>query len=128
MLSDFQTSVVTASETAKALFEQERVSIDSFRKRGSFALRLRGGVYVVEDAAGVLYVGQTGRTLNARFFWTITDNHASKAWFERAQKLWFMPLSNATDRLLLELLLIVAYQPIFNKKPASRPIDLFGSI
>jgi hypothetical protein len=82
----------------------------------------KGSVYVYFDAnLNALYVGETGGGIKARSNF-ITSKHRNATWWKRWKHIYFLPCSDRTDRLTLELLLILSYQPKGNTKPGPRLI------
>jgi len=95
---------------------------DDWDKRGKLEDKGIGVVYAFINAKGkCLYVGQTTGTLkqraNAR-----TSLHYQAVWWQEWRWLRFMNISNQTDQLILEALLILALSPQCNIKPAARRI------
>ncbi len=91
-----------------------------------------GAVYSFFDADDyALYVGQTGAAITTRANYE-TSRHYDAPWWklwnpaERSRRrpgtLMFVNLPDETDRLTLELLLILSLRPCYNKKPRARNI------
>ena len=85
-----------------------------------------GAVYVYYDSEDIpLYVGQTKRGIKARLY-DQTSPHKKKTWWAKWHVMRFVQLTDEMDRLTLEFLLILAYQPKWNVKPRAKAIsDLF---
>lgn len=116
------------SAKAKTWFEQRTrsYSASEFKARGGLNDSGRGAVYVYFDGTSrALYVGMTKRKVKARLH-DQTSPHKRKKWFKKMASMRFMQLENDMDRLTLEFLLILAYEPAYNEKPrAVRPNELF---
>jgi hypothetical protein len=67
-----------------------------------------------------LYVGETGRRIKERSH-AVTHPYRSQPWWNEWVALRLAPMTYRTDRLAIELLLILALAPTHNKKPGSRP-------
>ena len=74
--------------------------------------------YFAPDGAA-LYVGEAGRPIKRRMH-DQTSPHKNAAWWQSWEKVRLLAVTNRTDRLALELLLILALKPAFNSKPAAR--------
>lgn len=118
-------SLATTAAVARAWFEDrtELKSRHEFEARGALGDSGTGAVYAYFSAKGhALYVGQTGRAVKARLH-DQTSPHKMKAWWGEWSYMRFTPLSCEVDRLVLEALLIAAYEPSANEKPKAKPID-----
>ena len=81
-----------------------------------------GAVYAFLDKRGrTLYVGQTGATLKVRATYE-TARHYDTVWWSEWTTLRFLNVENETDRLAVELLLILALAPTQNVRPRFRPL------
>lgn len=113
------------TRTAKAWFEASTTarSRAEFDGRGTLRDPAIGSVYVYYDDLGqALYVGQTNRGVKTRSN-DDTHCHRKSGWWPKWRTLCFFPLGGEMDRLTLELLLILAYQPTANKKPSAKAIE-----
>ena len=82
----------------------------------------QGAVYAFFGADNrAIYVGETGRTIKSRQH-DETSPHKLKPWWERWTTVRFVGVPDRTDRLTLELLLILSLSPEGNEKPAGRDI------
>ncbi len=121
----------STSEAAKVLFEQGAILINdkadfSRRRMGDEG---KGAVYVYYDETmQAIYVGQTSRHVKARLY-DQTSPHQKKEWWQEWKVMRFLPLHIVDDRLVLEMLLIIAYAPTYNVKPGSLDINgLFADL
>ncbi len=90
--------------------------------KGQLGDQGNGSVYAFFDAQGhAVYVGETGRSIKSRQH-DQTSPHKYARWWGRWTKVWFVALPNRTDRLTLELLLVLRLSPEFNVKPGRRKI------
>lgn len=103
--------------------ETEKITRDEYKNKGGLGDKKTGSVYVYyKQINEVLYVGETGGGVKERTHFP-TARHITTDWWDQWKYLRFLPISNQTDRLILELLLILAYKPRYNKKPGTRPIE-----
>ncbi|MDB5240890.1 MAG: hypothetical protein JWP57_1515, partial [Spirosoma sp.] len=126
-ISQIRDSLQLASDAAKIMFESATVPVGkSSFSRSKMGDNGTGAVYVYYDANGdAIYVGQTGRYVKSRLY-DKTSPHAQKAWYNNWVEMRFLPMQKDADRLVLEFLLIIAYQPPNNLKPSSINVkDLF---
>jgi hypothetical protein len=82
----------------------------------------KGSVYVYYRNKTALYVGQTGRKVKSRLH-DKTSPHKKAKWWKIWNNMRFMNLEKQEDRLVLEFLLILAYEPTHNKKPKALKIS-----
>ncbi|OWQ41660.1 MULTISPECIES: GIY-YIG nuclease family protein [Pseudomonas] len=118
-------SLAVTASVARAWFE-DRAKIKTrlqFEARGGLGDEGVGSVYVYFLEAGhAVYVGQTGRTIKARLH-DVTSPHKKKVWWGEWSYMRFVSLADDVDRLMLEALLIAAYEPIENIKPKAKDIN-----
>lgn len=82
-----------------------------------------GAVYAFFNERGeCLYVGQTLQLLKARARLQ-TSRHLSQSWWPKWRRLRFVNISDRTDQIVLETLLILSLSPKHNTKPAARNIQ-----
>ena len=80
----------------------------------------QGAVYAYFAAnESALYVGETKRRIKQRMH-DQTSPHKDALWWNSWTTVRFLQVSDRTDRLALELLLILALKPAFNSKPGPR--------
>lgn len=92
---------------------------DYFAK-GKLGDKGTGAVYAYFDSDGTaLYVGQASRPIKSRIH-DQTSPHKNTEWWKSWKVVRFLNLQNQTDRLTLELLLILQLKPKFNLKPSAR--------
>ncbi|WP_114070887.1 GIY-YIG nuclease family protein [uncultured Comamonas sp.] len=118
----FRRSLASASENAINFFMSKTFVHDRsvFFARGKLGDDGSGAVYAYYDEHGkALYVGQSGRTIKSRMH-DQTSPHKKTLWWETWKTMRFVQVRDCTDRLTLELLLILALQPAFNTKPGPR--------
>jgi hypothetical protein len=97
-------------------------SHDDWCKHGGLSDSGKGAVYAFLSKNGrTFYVGQTGASLKKRANY-VTSCHYDTVWWKRWTTLRFLNIKNETDRLALELLLILALAPKSNVKPCFRPL------
>jgi len=112
------------AEKAKRWFLAEACSRSpaDWNKHGGLHDRGDGAVYAFSGQNGKsLYVGQTGASLKARANYE-TSRHYDTVWWAKWEMLRFLNIEGETDRLALELLLILALAPKYNLRPQFRPI------
>jgi hypothetical protein len=97
-------------------------SPSDWSKRGGLGDSGDGAVYAFFASNGItLYVGQTGTSLKARANYE-TSCHYDTVWWKKWTALRFLNIDVETDRLALELLLILSLAPKHNLKPRFRPL------
>ena len=119
----FRNEVKAVCDEAKRWFI--RKSISKSRKeyfaKGKLCDNGKGAVYVYFKGSKALYVGEAGRPIKRRMH-DKTSPHKDQPWFKEWTRVRFVNLPERTDRLTLELFLILAYKPKNNVKPGSRSI------
>ncbi|MEZ9478145.1 GIY-YIG nuclease family protein [Vibrio splendidus] len=119
ILNQLKKSVVQTVALSKEWFELNSKLIDrvNYFKRGALNDNGTGSVYAYFSSDGeCLYVGQTSRTIKARQH-DQTSAHKNKDWWSDWDHVRFVQEKNNDSRLLLEILLIQAYEPNNNVKP-----------
>jgi len=117
-----RSSLEKASADAKHFFWSKTSEKDraAFFARGKLGDDGTGAVYAYFDEVGnALYVGEAGRPIKRRMH-DQTSPHKEKLWWETWKTVRFLQVRDRTDRLTLELLLILALKPEFNSKPGAR--------
>jgi hypothetical protein len=121
----FKASLAQVADDARAWFEHSSspLSRHAFEGRSAKGTAPRAAVYVYYGSEGVaLYVGQSGRAVKARLY-DQTSPHARKSWWKDWTSMRHLTLADETDRLVLELALIIAYAPPHNSKPAGKHVS-----
>lgn len=124
-MAALKASLNTTAEQARPWFEGRSIALTKteFGGRSPRGKSPKCGVYVYYGAGATpLYVGQSKRRIKLRLY-DQTSPHAQKPWWGNWTDLRFLAVEKETDRLVLELLLILAYAPPHNRKPAGVPID-----
>ncbi len=124
-LEELKNYIGTTADVARKWFEQESPEIKKrqFKQKGGLNDKKKGAVYVYFDKnRQVLYVGETGGGVKERTHFK-TARHTETEWWPKWQRVRFMSMVDRTSRLTLEMLLILAYQPPYNKKPEARKIE-----
>jgi hypothetical protein len=105
----------------------EKKTRNDFRTKKALGDDGSGAVYVFFDGnENALYVGQSGRHFKKRLY-DPTSPHRKKPWWKKWRIVRFKQVHDQTDRLALELLVILALQPKFNSKPGGRVLaEMFG--
>lgn len=83
-----------------------------------------GCVYAYFNDEGAVYVGITGLRVKSRLK-TPTSPHLEAEWWPSWTHMRFLPLKSASDRIVLEYLLILGLAPVANQKPGAMPIRHF---
>lgn len=122
-------SVSRASSDAAQWFNKIAIikSQSDWTARGQLGDTGAGGVYAFFDRGSCLYVGQTTQSLKSRAS-VKTSNHYDTVWWSRWTSVRFVNLSDRTDQLVLEMLLVLALKPEFNEKPCARDLRKIFSI
>ena len=128
-LQKLQRTTSRTATSAKVWFEAESelVKKAQFKTTGGLKDAGTGAVYVYFRNKNVEYVGETSRKVKARMH-DVTSPHKKAKWWPTWTHMRFLQISNRTDRLTLELLLVLGYLPKYNEKPGARSADeLFAS-
>ena len=124
-------SLYAASKTATNWFCSVSIAKtpSEWKKRGGLDDAGTGSVYVFYGAHdSALYVGQTNRSLKQRALYQ-KSRHYVAPWWNNWKTVRFLNITNETDRLALELLLILDLLPKHNKKPGARAMnDMLSSL
>ena len=126
--SKLQDAIDTAVDAAAEWFlrnSQVRTR-KSFMGRGQLGPKSKSAVYLYSDGQdSALYVGQSKRSIKARLH-DETSPHKKKEWWPKWTTVRFVQVPNETDRITLELLLILSFRPPYNTRPAARNVfDMF---
>lgn len=85
-----------------------------------------GCIYIFFNRSGnAIYVGQTKMRLKARIK-VKTSKHDSQIWWSKVHTVSFINVDNQAERLILEMLLILAAKPKENKHPCNTDIKLMS--
>lgn len=115
-------SLEQACGDAKDLFFASTLpkSREDYFSKGKLGDNGKGAVYVYFAASGeALYVGEASRPIKRQMH-DQTSPHTTTAWWAAWGNVRFLQVNNRTDRLTLELLLILALKPVFDSKPGAR--------
>lgn len=127
-VENLRNSTRTLVDDTRTWFEgvTEKIPRDLFEKKGKMSDSGDGAVYIYyRDSGEAVYVGQTKRRVKSRLH-DETSKHKEAEWWPEWKHMRFVQMNDLNDRRLLEALLILAYQPDFNKDPGPRQIsDLF---
>jgi hypothetical protein len=123
-INEMKKELRTAAGSAKKWFASKATEKDrkTYFARGKLGDSGIGAVYVYSKNEEALYVGQSGRHIKRRMH-DQTSPHKKKKWWKEWDKVAFLNIKNRTDRLTLELLLILSLQPKYNVKPEARKIS-----
>lgn len=113
-----------ATNKARAWFEAKSPALHrpEFEQRSKKGESPKCAVYVYYgDDGTALYVGQSKRRIKLRLHDQISP-HRLKAWWASWATVRHLTLQDETDRLVLELMLILAYAPPHNRKPAGKDV------
>ncbi|MDD5273522.1 MAG: GIY-YIG nuclease family protein [Methylovulum sp.] len=122
-------SIKSSTDLAKIWFESKTTAKDreTFEAKGKLGDTNEGSVYVYYEQNGsALYVGQTSNGIKTRLHHQ-TSAHKTKLWWTNWTTMRFVQLPDETDRLVLELMLILAYSPRYNIKPKAKNLDTLFS-
>lgn len=118
-------SLAYASSNAKTLFfdQAKFKSREQYLAKGGLGDDGNGAVYAYFDRNGrALYVGETSRPVKRRMH-DQTSPHKKAKWWESWESIRFLQVRDQTDRLALELLLILSLCPTNNSKPRPRDVS-----
>jgi GIY-YIG catalytic domain len=101
---------------------------DEYFAKGKLGDDGSGAVYAYLDENNkALYIGEAGRPIKRRMH-DEKSPHKHANWWECWKKVRFLQMPCRTDRLALELLLILACKPPYNTKPGPRDYRvMFGN-
>ena len=100
----------------------ERTREEYFAK-GKLGDAGKGAVYVYLNAHHEpLYVGEAGRPIKRRMH-DLTSPHKKATWWNEWTTVRLLAVHDRTDRLTLELLLILGCKPQFNRKPGACEVE-----
>lgn len=122
--SALRRSLLETTSLAARWFEERAIQVrradweDEPARTGSMA-KIVYGFFDREGQA--LYIGESGTTMKERVR-SRTNSHRKKGWWHSWEFLKVAPVTERTDRLTLELLLILHHQPRHNSKPGPRSI------
>jgi len=95
---------------------------EQWEAKGQLGDEGNGAVYMFFNAQDrAVYVGETGRTIKSRQH-DENSPHKLAPWWPSWTKVLFVAVPDRTDRLTLELLLILGLSPEANEKPGGREI------
>jgi hypothetical protein len=120
----FRQSIASCISTARDWFlaNAKRKSRDDWSMRGGLGDNGLGAVYAFfGQESECFYVGQTTGSVKTRANFE-TSCHYETEWWEHWHELRFLNITNQTDQLVLETLLILSLSPKHNTKPAARLI------
>ncbi len=123
--ADVRQSLRKTAANAKSWFLSTAILKErkDYVARGKLGDDGSGAVYVYFDKSGAaLYVGEAGRPIKRRMH-DQEAPHKKTKWWISWKNVRFLQVRNRTDRLVLELLLILAFMPRFNLKPGARELD-----
>ena len=118
-------AINSASSVARDWFTKHATikTKEDWGARNGLQDHANGAVYAFFSEDGCcLYVGQTTQKLKVRAL-AQTARHDRTDWWDKWTSLKFINISDKTDQLVLEMLLIIAFEPEYNVKPASRKIN-----
>ena len=124
-LEAFRGTLKAASAQAQAWFESQalRTEREAFEQRSKKGQAPKRSVYAYCTKDGtVLYVGHSSRRIKARLT-DETSPHRSKPWWDSWSHVRHLAVESETSRLVLEMMLILAYTPAHNQKPAGETIE-----
>ena len=124
-LQAFLTALSSSTEAARAWFlaETSPKSRDDYFAKGKLGDPGSGAVYAYFGKDGLpLYVGEASRPIKRRMH-DQTSPHKNAQWWELWETVRLLPVADRTDRLTLELLLVLALNPKFNVKPGQRQLS-----
>lgn len=124
-MTDFSTSLKNTCDLAHTWFinNSKEFTREKFAEKGGLNDKRIGSVYVYfDDKNHALYAGETSRAVKARLH-DQTSPHKSKDWWGCWKTMRFSQIENQTDRLVLEMLLILQLAPTNNQKPSPKEIS-----
>lgn len=126
----FLDSLAKSAQAAKDWFwaETSPKSRDDFFARGKLGDNGTGAVYAYLDEDDYpLYVGEASRPIKRRMH-DQTSPHKQTEWWSQWHTVRLLSVRDRTDRLTLELMLVLALNPPYNVKPGRRRLDqMYGS-
>lgn len=126
MIELIRTSLSESSQLSATLFTDctKPISREKFLKpRGIFDVG-RGCVYAFFNEEKALYVGTTDTSVQSLLN-EPTAAVVDSPWWPNWTSMRLLPLKSASDRLILEGLLILSLAPIANQKPGTAAVNQF---
>jgi hypothetical protein len=133
LLENCRSGIGNAAKAVADFFKNSAtpaITRDEFKMRGRLVGdRADGAVYVYFDAQGdAVYVGETGRHVKSRLH-DQTSAHKNSIWWKTWTTMRFLPMSDKSDRLIMETLLITSLNPKHNVKPGQINVaEIFESM
>lgn len=121
----FRESLTITAHAAKNWFWAKTCpkSREEFFARGKLGDAGIGAVYAFLNENGEpLYVGEAGRPIKRRMH-DQTSPHKRAEWWGEWRTVRLLSVPDRTDRLTLELMLVLACNPQYNVKPGKRRLD-----
>ena len=122
--SELLENLAATSESAKKWFWETSTKKPrkDYEARGKLGDKGTGSVYVyIGDKGRVIYVGETGRKIKDRQH-DVKSPHKKQKWWNEWNEVRFLHVSDRTERITLELFLILQLNPRENTKPGYREI------
>lgn len=126
MIELIRISLSESSQYSATLFTDCTVPIsrEQFYKPFSLVDDGRGAVYAFFNEEQVLYVGTTNTSVQSLLNQP-TAAVVDSSWWPNWTSMRFLPLKSASDRLILEGLLILSLSPIANQKLGTAAVNQF---
>lgn len=124
-LQSFLSALSGSANAAKSWFMAETIAKNrkDYFARGRLGDPGTGAVYAYFSEDGIpLYIGEACRPIKRRMH-DQNSPHKNASWWELWDTVRLLPVADRTDRLTLELLLVLAFQPEFNVKPGKRKLS-----
>lgn len=123
-LSILLKNLAATSESAKKWFwdASTKKPRKDFEARGKLGDKGTGSVYVyIGDNEEIIYIGETSRNIKDRQH-DEKSPHKKQSWWKDWKEVRFLHVSDRTERITLELLLILQLKPRENTKPGYREL------
>ena len=121
-IETLRAAIETAADNSKTWFidNAKKSGRSKYFERGKMGDDGTGAVYAYFSTDGkALYVGESSRYIKRRMHDQKSPQKYAE-WWKSWSTVRFIQVKNRTDRITLELLLILSLQPMFNKKPGKR--------
>ena len=123
-MTEIQKKIKSASSEARKWFVKNslRKSREVYFAKGKLCDQGNGAVYIYYKDRKAVYVGESSRPIKRRMH-DQKSPHKKQSWWKEWTAVRFINIPERTDRLTLELLLILAYKPENNVKPGPRKVE-----
>jgi len=125
LFEKFNEGLAATAQSASEWFIESSIkkSREDYESRGKLGDNGEGAVYAyIGRNNKIIYIGETSRNIKARQH-DQKSPHKKQKWWKDWSEIRFLEVCDRTDRITLELLLILYLNPRENTKPGYRKIS-----